>query len=342
MRVDESCHFPLRLSANSHQLPSTHMPLYFIISHCLIPDDFTRQGKSAVTQWLKIMVHFLAGYSHHEINNVKKNQLALMALLKDLKAKGHLDNTLLILMGDHGLRFGPVRTQVQGKLEERLPLFAIVTPPWFASKYPKIMRNLKTNTGRLTSWFDVYATFRHILSYPALPTGLKRGQSLFTEVPKTRSCEDAGTPKHWCPCLQWVTVDVQHSHVQNAALAAVEHMNYLLSKDNTSSQLCTQLSLKGIHFAQLERPNEAVVRSHLARGATFKQSEEYFCRYQLQLKTSPNEGLFEATVKYHKKRFVVGMAISRINRYGDQPKCVASELPHLRKYCLCKNFTGLL
>lgn len=283
-----------------------------------------------------------AGYSHHEINEVKKNQVALMALLKDLKSNGHLDNTLVILLGDHGLRYGKVRTQVQGKLEERLPLFAILTPPLFQSKYPNIMENLKRNRGRLTSWFDVYATFRHVLSYPDPPTGLTRGQSLFSVVPKTRSCKEAGTAEHWCPCLQWVAVDARHPHIQNAALAAVEYINNLLSKDNTSLHNCTSLTLKDINFAQLERPNQAVVNTHLKKGAIFKQGEEYFCRYRLQFVTSPNEGLFEATVKYHKKRFVVGTSISRINKYGDQPACVAAKLPHVRKYCLCKDYTGLL
>jgi hypothetical protein len=283
-----------------------------------------------------------AGYSHHEINEVKKNQVALMALLKDLKSNGHLDNTLVILLGDHGLRYGKVRTQVQGKLEERLPLFAILTPPLFQSKYPNIMENLKRNRGRLTSWFDVYATFRHVLSYPDPPTGLTRGQSLFSVVPKTRSCKEAGTAEHWCPCLQWVAVDARHPHIQNAALAAVEYINNLLSKDNTSLHNCTSLTLKDINFAQLERPNQAVVNTHLKKGAIFKQGEEYFCRYRLQFVTSPNEGLFEATVKYHKKRVVVGTSISRINKYGDQPACVAAKLPHVRKYCLCKDYTGLL
>ena len=51
-----------------------------------------------------------------------------MALLNDFKSKGHLHNTMVILMDDHGIRWGKVRTQVQGKLEERLPFFAILTP----------------------------------------------------------------------------------------------------------------------------------------------------------------------------------------------------------------------
>ena len=35
--------------------------------------------------------------------------------------KGNLDNTLLILMSDHGARFQNVRKILQGKIEERMP-----------------------------------------------------------------------------------------------------------------------------------------------------------------------------------------------------------------------------
>lgn len=304
--------------------------------------DYVRTVFDSFPNKLKFFVSFNAGYSHHEINDVQKNEPGVMTLLQHLKAKGYLNNTLLIVMGDHGLRFGPVRTKVQGKLEERLPLFAMAFPSWFAARYPKLTKVLETNTDRLTSWFDVHATYRHILSYPDLPMNEKRGISLFEEIPVSRTCANAGITDHWCPCLQWETVKVEHSHIQNAALAAVEYMNDLLKKDSVSASLCANLTLKVINFAQLERPNEAVVKRHLGKNAAFKQSQEYFCRYQLQFVTLPNEGVFEATVKFHKKRFIVNTSISRINKYGDQPKCVAAKMPHVRKYCLCKDYDGPL
>ena len=152
----------------------------------------------------------LAGFSHHRMNDVKKNERDILALLKGFKAKGYLENTLLIVMGDHGLRFGEVRKLVQGKLEERLPLYSMVVPPWFPSRYPDVFKIMQTNTARLTTWFDVHATFRHILNFPTPPADMSRGISLFTEVPATRTGKDAGIHNYWCPCLQWSTVDVKH------------------------------------------------------------------------------------------------------------------------------------
>lgn len=245
-------------------------------------------------------------------------------------------------MGDHGARFGKLRSHIQGKLEERLPLFAMVLPPWFSSGYPKLSENLRTNTDRLTSWYDVYATYRHMLSYPEVPSGLKHGQSLLQEVPVTRTCKQANVDQHWCPCQKWSAVDLTNSHVQNAALAAVEYMNSLNQEHSKSVKYCEILSLKVVNYAMVERPNDKVLSFHQTKdlipefNARARPTHARFCRYQLQLQTSPNNGVYETTVRYHMKWFIVSKSMSRVDQYGDQPECIARDLPHLRKFCLCK------
>lgn len=245
-------------------------------------------------------------------------------------------------MGDHGTRFGKVRTLVQGKLEERLPLFSISVPSWFSTRYPKLVANLRTNIDRLTSWYDVYATFRHLLSYPEVPSDLKHGKSLFGEIPASRTCADANVAQHWCPCLELSAVSVNHSHVQNAAKAAVEFINSQNQAHAASAKQCHILSLKSINYALMERPNEKVLSFHQtndlipAFNAKSRPAHHDFCRYQIQFVTAPNGGIYEATVRYHKTWFIVSNSVSRVNVYGKQPECIAKDLPHLRKFCLCK------
>ena len=61
---------------------------------------------------------------------------------------------------------------------------------------------------RLVSPFDVHATLRHLLSYPAPPplpewryTGMDvRPRSLLATIPASRRCEHAGIPLDSCPC----------------------------------------------------------------------------------------------------------------------------------------------
>ena len=270
----------------------------------------------------------------------------LLSLLKDLKQKNHLNNTLLILMGDHGARYGEARALMQGKLEERLPLFSMTFPSWFLKKYPEISKNLKININRLTSWYDVYTTFRHMISYPDVPTNLKHGQSLLTEIPSSRTCAQANVDKHWCPCLEWAGIALGHSHVKKSALAAVEFINFANLEHKLSAEKCRKLSLKKINYALLERPNDKVLsfqQTNDLRPAfndKSRPSHKDFCRYQIQFATSPNNGTYEATVRYHKKWFIVSKGISRVNKYGNQPECIARDLPHLRKYCMCKPVTA--
>lgn len=120
----------------------------------------------------------------------------LVKFLVEFNTKGYLNNTLLIVLGDHGWRYGDFRQTMQGKSEERLPLFSMTFPKWFKDKYSNAAKNFETNTKRLTSWFDVYATFSHLLEYPNKPKALNHGISLLTEVPLNRSCKDARIPKH--------------------------------------------------------------------------------------------------------------------------------------------------
>ena len=48
----------------------------------------------------------------------------------------------------------------------------------FIEKYPDLYKNFIHNSKVLTTLFDVYATLRHILSYPNYPGDTITGQSL--------------------------------------------------------------------------------------------------------------------------------------------------------------------
>ena len=236
-----------------------------------------------------------------------------------------------------------MRMELQGKLEERLPLFSMIFPAWFHERYPRLSKSLRTNTDRLTSWYDLHATFRHMLYYPDIPSNIKHGQSLLQEVPTSRTCAQANVAEHWCPCQKWTAVEITDSHVQNAAMAAVDFMNSLNNEHDLSKKNCEILTLDTVSYALIQEPNEKVLSYHDNNDQVpvFKQSARPkrldFCRYQLQFKTKPNNGVYEATVKYHLGWFIVSKSVSRVNQYGNEPQCIASELPHLRKFCFCNN-----
>ncbi|XP_028406354.1 uncharacterized protein LOC114528834 isoform X2 [Dendronephthya gigantea] len=302
--------------------------------------DYIRSFFKVFSKKLKFLLSFTAGYSHHELTRVQKLERDLLVLLKDLNASNVFDNTMFILMGDHGVRWGSVRETIQGKLEERMPFFSIAFPRWFKSKFPKIDENLRTNVNRLTTWYDVYATLRHMLSYPDLPKDIKHGQSLFTEIPISRTCKDAFVPNFWCPCLRWSAVDTKHTHAQKAALVAIEWMNMLTGNNNSDASQCQVLTLKKVTSALLERPNDLVLRfKHVDLSYTPRYRPQnnppqtYFCRYQVQFVTAPNNATYVVQAKFYKKKFTINTKITRIDN-DPGPQCTANA--ELRKYCACK------
>ncbi|KAK2145346.1 hypothetical protein LSH36_687g03049 [Paralvinella palmiformis] len=289
---------------------------------------------------------FHSEYSHGSFSMLSMADETLTRFLYDMKAAGHLNNTLLVLMADHGARFVKLRNTQQGKYEERLPYFSFALPKWFAKKYPMAMKNLKNNRKMLTVPFDIHETFKDLLNYTDLGDMMtpSRGISLFQTIPANRTCSDADIAPHWCTCMEWTNTSLSDELV---ILAANQIVNTINDLTNTTRHLCAYLTLDRIEAAVKYSPNKRVLQ--------FKKSADTHGRradltdkmtadrefYQLSIETRPGGGLFEATVThdmFRKDSFGVNTKeISRINRYGDQPHCIRDTLPHLRPYCYCKN-----
>ena len=72
---------------------------------------------------------------------------------------------VLILKSNHNVTMLTKCICFPGKLEERNPFVSFRFPPSFEKKYPTAVQNLRTNAHRLTSPFDIHATFLDILNY---------------------------------------------------------------------------------------------------------------------------------------------------------------------------------
>ncbi|CAG0915571.1 unnamed protein product [Notodromas monacha] len=123
--------------------------------------------------------------------------------------KTNLSNdTLVIIMGDHGHRFHEFGGTRQGMLEMRMPLMHISFPEWFERQFPDAVNNLRTNSKRLATPMDLHVTLKSLLNFRALDfkTGPSVNDSLpvalnwFLPVPKERTCEMAEVAVHWCAC----------------------------------------------------------------------------------------------------------------------------------------------
>lgn len=150
---------PFWLAASESNLDATSQPncLGSVPKHQYTLDylaDFFRKYKSVP----KFAFGFLSEFNKSQV--VDDDLLSFLKLLKEEK---HLENTLLVILGDHGKSYGPLRSTIAGKLEESLPYLSLAFPAGFKTRYSRLMANLKTNRNRLTTAFDVHKTLMTLL-----------------------------------------------------------------------------------------------------------------------------------------------------------------------------------
>nr|CAI5831946.1 unnamed protein product [Callosobruchus analis] len=154
----------------------------------------------------KFGIFWMNTFSHNYISSPSRMDGVFERFFTDLKKDGVLEDNMVVLLADHGMRFGPIRSTIQGWYEERLPVNFISVPSWFRQQYPKRYENLKSNSRKATSTYDFYMTLQDILAMStnyevknskACPTCM----SFFDEIPEVRGCQEAGIPTIWCTCL---------------------------------------------------------------------------------------------------------------------------------------------
>ena len=156
--------------------------------------NYLRQFMLTYRKEKKFMFSFLTELGHEFQSFLNFGDNDTVDLLKWMKREGFLDDTIVILFSDHGLKFGNNQHLFSARLESRLPWLNIVLPEKLTNKYPKLLNNIKINENRLSSTFDLHATLKDVLhSNFENPTSFYvnkqlRGISLFKELPKDRSC----------------------------------------------------------------------------------------------------------------------------------------------------------
>lgn len=272
---------------NFHLNGFEHAPTdHYMRPFWLAVDDYEKQKLGKRTNCLggqskqKVILNYLTDFfdkyknlpkfafafsGEHDNQPAEQSDEDLLDFLKSMRRNRNFNNTLLIVMSDHGARYNGNRHSIEGKLEERLPMMSFVLPPWFRKKYPNLMKNLQSNADRLTTPFDLYYTIWSVLDIELTKQKTHyhhRGISLFKEIPLNRTCVSAGVDPHWCTCQQYKDADEEKPEVQRAARLIVEYINEL-TEDNREK--CSLLKLKAIVDAKMITPNDEVFFSYFIR-----------------------------------------------------------------------------
>lgn len=297
--------------------------------------DYVKKFYKEYSEELSLVFAFTSALSHNEPERIQMYDDGFMRLFKDLNTTKQLEKTVVVFFGDHGMREGAFRSTTQGKLEERLPLMTVTLPPSFIKKYPSEVNNLRKNSKVLTTPYDMHVTLKHLLSLSkgVAPPQHKFGSTLFSDVcSMNRECGEAGVTPFWCVCSRFKDLKITDNHDNNPNLQVIAEemvnaINQIIYNNSLAKNQCQELRFQNI----------------IRAGKLINEKQEMagFETYELVFQTKPCGGIFETTGEYNKKTKTtkINKNISRINRYGDQPKCIQQQFPYLRRYCCCKGNT---
>jgi len=269
---------------------------------------------------LPIFVYnFLASITHDHDTNIASLDYIYLEFLTKFIEKGYMNDTIILLYGDHGFRFSAFRETHLGRVEENMALMTLILPVWFKTEYPDTLRNLETNQHKLTSNYDVYLTIADIMESSFITSqnftahsGF--GQSLFGEVASNRSCADAGIPPHYCSCEIGEQVDPERDDVQKASDAFLNETIKILAD---VFDVCEPLSISKV----------------LSSEYTTTSQDDGWSTYRLIVETLPGHGKFDATVLKNGDSWRASEEISRVNLYGNTSHCVTANIHKLLCYC---------
>ncbi|CAB3409769.1 unnamed protein product [Caenorhabditis bovis] len=290
--------------------------------------------------------------SHDDINLVGVEDDDLSSHLKLMNEEGHFDNSIVIVMADHGHRFAQLRGTHQGQLEERMPFFSIYLPKSFRhTDVGKTMyKNLLDNKEKLTSPFDIHATLMDILNLNdnedsfTEPQGTERSQSLFRPISSNRVCSEAGIEPHWCTCLSWqdaMSTDEDRNLSMRIAQTVVAAINREIE---TEKKLCAPLRLDKLIGSKKLLPDKGLLSYKNTKDADgfvpdlSGNTKPAFAHYQIKFKTTPGVAIYEATLFYDMMKDEVKFdfaSLSHVNKFGDTPHCIIDKNYYLATFCVC-------
>ncbi|PSN38258.1 hypothetical protein C0J52_17442 [Blattella germanica] len=274
--------------------------------------------------------------THDDLNYARFADELYINFLDELHASGTLENTILILLSDHGLRTGKIRSVYQGFLEDRLPYVFFLFPKSFQELYPQAITNLKINTHRLTTPFDLHNTLLDLIHPEKLNkqiiemrskelqnTKIKSTSiSLFLPIHKFRTCKNARISLFWCTCLRSKVISSNSTYVKTMSIILVDHLNSMID----AYLMCSVLSLAEIVSVRLEFSSF----KDLFSNKNYKTKS-----YIITIRTKPGNALFEGFIRHEEDSDIYHVLgdIIRINTYNDGSKCVTDH--HIKKYCYC-------
>jgi hypothetical protein len=202
-----------------------------------------------------------------------------------------------------------------GRTEHKAPVLMIVVPKGITEKFPQLKEALTINQDRVITPYNVYATMKHLLTYPAkYQSKGTQDRSLFEEVEKM-SCSELAIPQETCLCTPWIDLDLSSvgDLANKLATKVVDHNNHIVNK-----RYCVTGECYGCRQMKLGK----VLK--IQRKPTDIQANTTFYQLQFSIETDWDM-VFEALVNHHQSTGEMSVhTVAQLSRYGERvEKCAA-------------------
>lgn len=287
--------------------------------------------------------NFMKYFTHDFLTVPKDFDIQLKNIIEYFEEQKYLDNTLFIVMSDHGSRLTKYSYQSKvGKMERSLPFFSMRLPKNLHDT--EFHRNAIANKDKLFTAHDVYKTLKqfyyinreleslHDRNGPIYTDKCRgnfansqrkirqlRGISLFEKHPENRTCFDALIPMLFCVNTPQQSITDQEFFLMTGHVildAAQFVLEYVIEKTNSERSKCEIYELNKIISMKM-------------------LSGSYTRLYVLNVQFKPDNAIFEAYLRLNsEKNFKIYNRVIRLNKYGTTSNCMSKN--SLMGFCFCK------
>ena len=306
--------------------------------------------------------NMFSSLTHDRFETPKGFDHALYAQLSELERQGFLDNTLLMILGDHGGRpyaYGDEMFSKFARFEYPNPFLSIKIPGKLRDTV--FAKNFKSNTRKLITSFDLHKTLKQF--YYLTRNGLKgdekcrqlfsksvsgvralRGVSLFENVPQDRSCKDAMIPINFCACLEKKLIDEKLFLKETGDLSFKNASKFIMDTLNEHiehlKKYCALYKYENI--TSVSRVNSMLdvrnFKSLVKRiNKTRANYTEYKKLYEFSILVQPGAALFKTLLEVSETspRFFLKSKLIRENSYGRTSSCLSGIDRDFKDACYC-------
>ncbi|CEF60385.1 Protein of unknown function DUF229 family and Alkaline phosphatase-like, alpha/beta/alpha domain and Alkaline-phosphatase-like, core domain-containing protein [Strongyloides ratti] len=290
--------------------------------------------------WLTNLAHDdLTGFYH--LDDYFKNFF--------IKNKKYLDNGFLIFMADHGFRIGSFRNTKQGEYEDANPFLLIAPPKNLQNEESEVMKNLKDNSEKHISHFDVYATmldiategtrtnFKNMKNFnftKIIKNNKIKGHSLLREINIKRDCYNMEITSEYCLCqIEFKTFNETIFKKHNKRDDKLLTVDFSATPKFLTKRFIEELNGQLDKGKLLDKCELMYEKDNGILNLEYSLNKSNKLIFKMKLEVLP-KGIFEGI--FDENGTLISDDINRVDRYAPYAEvCVPRH--NYRKYCFCKS-----